>query len=114
MTDAFKIFAAAGLAEAAWAMALMFAWAVILLIGALSLTGFLLRSWRVAAVALAIAAMFTVFCMPWQAFAPVEPHVYDDPDVQDWIPEFKLMAYGWLAAVIASVSSLAFASLLGK
>jgi hypothetical protein len=99
------LFAAAGLAEAAWAFALIICWADLLVIITLTVSSYALRSAKVAMCATILFVLSSLFFQPWLPFIPIDdPEVAADSDVIAWNSAFSFMAIAWgleAAAILA-------------
>jgi hypothetical protein len=90
------ILAMAGLAEAAFAPALLIAWLGLLLMLVAIVIGFVRSSRIECVVALVLATLFAVLFSPWAAFLPPEnPSALADPDFLYWRLRFRLTAVAW-------------------
>ena len=73
------IFAAAGIAEAAWAMEACMLVLAFGIVGLLTLFAFALRSRHLAVFAAVLMLLGTIFFQPWLCFRPFEEAAYADP-----------------------------------
>jgi len=99
--------AMAGLAEAAFAQALLFAWCALLMMLIAIVIGFI-RSSRVECVlALAFAVLFAILFSPWTAFLPPEdPGALADSDFLYWRDRFRITAVAWCILTAAAAGLL--------
>jgi hypothetical protein len=109
-----NIFAAAGLAEAAWLMdacLILFALGVV---GVVTLFALALRSQRLAVVAAVVLLFATLFFRLWYCFSPFEEAAYADPDVQSAAGMFRRVGVVWVVTCVAVFGSLLFVFLTPK
>jgi hypothetical protein len=95
-------FGLAGLAEAAEAQALLLAWGATLCLLVVALVGLALRSRPAAGLAVGLAALLGLMCVPWGAFLPVES---SDPDVHYWVAAWRTFGIAWAVAAAAAVAA---------
>jgi hypothetical protein len=103
--------AAAGIAEAAWAMAACVMTLGFGVVGVLTLFAFALRSRALAAFATVLLLLATLFFQPWHCFWPFEEAAYADPDVESAAGMFQTVGVIWVAVCVACAGSLLFAFL---
>jgi hypothetical protein len=90
------IIAMAGLAEAAFAQALLIAWVALFLMLVVIAVGFVRGSRIECVVALGLAILFAVLLSPWSAFlAPENASALADPDFLYWRARFRITAVAW-------------------
>ena len=105
------LFAAAGLAEAAWAFDLTICWAALLFIAGITIAACIMNSWKLSLLAISLLLLFSLTFAPWAAFEPIRP----DPDglfdmeVVAWSARFKTMATFWGIEAAATIASLLWA-----
>src|SRR2546423_5823280 len=101
--------AMAGLAEAAFAEALLISWVVLGLISMLLVTTLIRRSWGFGLVAIVLTTLFGVFFTPWNWFLPpAEPNVLNDPDYIYWRARFQIIFLAWGLLIIAAGMAAGF------
>jgi hypothetical protein len=104
-------FAAAGLAEAAWAMEAGLILLAMGVVGLASLVALLLRSRNLAVVGAVLCLLATLFFEPWHCFAPFDEAAYADPDVRSAAGMFRNVGVVWVVTCAAVVGVLLFAFL---
>lgn len=109
-----RLFAMAGLAEAAMAEDLFVGWCGLLLLGIVVLIGWVRRSFATAMTAVGLACLLALMFAPWEAFRTVES---DDHDVHYWASAFRTLslwlAFGAFAAIASLVRSLQEGTCIG-
>jgi hypothetical protein len=101
-----SLIAAAGLAEAAWMMAMWLMEGglfVICLIAVFALTA---RSQMLAITAIVLLGLFTVFFQPWHCFMPLDAEARRDPDVVSAAEDSRVVVAGWILTSLLTVTSL--------
>jgi hypothetical protein len=101
------VFAAAGLAEAAWAEFCCMVLLSMALVFVIALFALALRSRILAMTAAAILMFVTVFFQLPYLFTPFEPAAYADPDVQSAAGMFRNVGVLWVVTCIAVAGILA-------
>lgn len=90
------LLAAAGLAEAAWAIAILLMWGALIVIGIVAIIGLTVRPPIAAVAALILFGLFTEYFEPWLCFAPFPAKAHDDPDVAGAAEGFRRVGLGWV------------------
>src|SRR5262249_22696941 len=83
------LIAAAGLAEAAWALTMLLMMGGLALVSGMAVVGLALRSRPTTLASVALFCLFTLCFQPWHCFAPFEPGAYEDPDVVGAAEDFR-------------------------
>jgi hypothetical protein len=96
----YNLIAAAGLAEAAWMMALMLMGGGLFVICIIALFALTLASKKMAIAAIIMLGLFTLFFQPWYCFTPFGTEAYDDPDVVSAAVEFRVVGTGWILTTL--------------
>jgi hypothetical protein len=104
-----RTFAAAGIAEAAWAQAACMMTLAFGVVALLTLFACALRSRYVAVFAAVLLLLTTLLFQPWNCFWPFEEAAYTDPDVQSAAGMVQKVGIVWVAVCVACVGSLLFA-----
>lgn len=109
-------FAAAGLAEAAWAFDLIICWAGLFFIASIIIVACIRKSWKLSLTAVILLLLFSLLFSPWMAFEPIRPDsdgVFDS-DVVDWSDGFQKMAYFWCVESVVAIALLPIIFVLEK
>jgi hypothetical protein len=109
-----SIFAAAGLAEAAWATAACVMSLALAVVGVVIVFAFALRSQGVAVFAAVLLLLATLVFQPWQCFSPFEEAAYADPDVRSAAETFRVVGVAWVVSCVAAIACLLFVFLFPK
>lgn len=96
----YALFAAAGIAEAAWALVMILMWGGLFVICIVGFSALIMASRTLAITAMVLLVAFTVFFQPWYCFIPFEPDSYKDPDVASAADEFRAVGFGWVATTV--------------
>ena len=104
------IFAAAGLAEAAWAAMSGLIILTFGVVGITTLVGTIFWPRRAPVVHLVIWLAATFVLQPFYCFAPFEPEAYNDPDVQSAAGMFFFAGKVWLGSLIPIVAGFIVAA----
>jgi hypothetical protein len=104
-------FAAAGVAEAAWAAEACILLLALAAVGVVALFALALRSQSLAVVAAVLLLCATLFFRPWNCFWPFEEAAYADPDVRSAAGMFQTVGVVWVVTCVAVLGSLLVAFL---
>jgi TctA family transporter len=94
------VFGVAGLAEAAMAATLMIGVVGLVLVCVGAVAGYMFRRVEFVIAAILVAIVLGLLLTPWEAFHSVQS---DDPDVQNWVAQFRCLAVAWVLVLFASV-----------
>jgi hypothetical protein len=101
------IIAMAGLAEAAFAQALLVAWVALFVMFVAIAVGFARGSRIECVIALGLAILFAVLFSPWNAFLPPEdPGALADSDFLHWRVWFRITAVAWSILTAGAIGLL--------
>lgn len=98
--------AAAGLAEAAWAMAAIGILLTFAMVGLVAGVALVRRSRTTAVAAAVLLACGTLFWEPWHCFRPFADEAYADPDVVSAAEWFRKVGFVWVAVCAGVACSL--------
>lgn len=102
----YTLIAAAGLAEAAWMMAMMLMGGGMLVICFVAILTLETASRKLAVTSVVLLIAFTLFFQPWYCFVPFKADAYDDPDVVSAAEDFRIVGIAWvLTSLFVLVSS---------
>tara|TARA_R110002049_G_scaffold5952_1_gene39187 strand:+ start:132 stop:506 length:375 start_codon:yes stop_codon:yes gene_type:complete len=102
----YTLIASAGLAEAAWMMAMMLMGGGMLVICFVAFLTLETASRKLAVTSVVLLIAFSLFFQPWYCFVPFEADAYDDPDVVSATDDFRIFGIMWvLTSLLVLVSS---------
>ncbi|VTR99430.1 hypothetical protein [Tuwongella immobilis] len=105
------LFAAAGLAEAAWAMAMVQIFLTFAVVGFVAGVALVCRSRTIAEGAALLWVCGTLFWKPWLCFQPFDDSASTDPDVVSAAAGFRNVGFVWVAVSAGVACSLVVAML---
>jgi hypothetical protein len=108
------IYAAAGLAEYAWAEFACMVFFSMGIVSVVALFALALRSQRLAVLSTVLLLLASIFFEPWYLFAPFEEAAYADPDVQSAAVMFRKVGVTWVVTCVAAAGSLVFTFLFPR
>lgn len=102
------LYAAAGLAEAAWVFGLMACWTALFFIAGVDIVACKHRSWKLSLTAIVLLLLFSWMFSPWTAFEPIrsDSGSVDDADVAFWSARFRSMAIMWCIEAVLTCTLL--------
>jgi ABC-type phosphate/phosphonate transport system permease subunit len=107
-------FAAAGLAEAAWAEAACIMLLALGVVGLVTLFALALRSRSLAVMACVLLLLATALFQPWHCFSPFEKAAYSDLDVRSAAGMFRTVGCIWVGTCVAATGSVLLSFLAPK
>jgi hypothetical protein len=88
--------------EAEFQTILSFCWAGLIVIAAVVVAAFALRSWKTAALAVIFVLLYGVLLKPWRFLAPTEMDASGDP----WSLRLQCLGIGWAIITLSALGSL--------